>query len=271
MMVWYCDILLFRIGFLIGVILIFGILWFLFFNRKKRNIHLSRFPEDWRSILIKKVKFYENLSSDQKILFEKDMIEFMEGCRITGVDSELNDDDRILVAASAVIPIFGFPHWKYKNLREVLVYPTYFNKKYETAGSDRNIGGMVGWGPMNRTMILSRESLHQGFENEHSKSNVGIHEFVHLIDKTDGTIDGIPEVLMQRQYMIPWLKMIHDEMKRIHRGRSDINPYGATNEAEFFSVVAEYFFNQPQLLAKKHPELYQMLEKVFHQDPASLE
>jgi Mlc titration factor MtfA (ptsG expression regulator) len=199
------------------------------------------------------------------------MIEFMEECRITGVDLELTDEDRILVAASAVIPIFGFPEWKYKNLKEVLVYPGSFNENYETAGTDRNIGGMVGWGPMNRTMILSKASLHQGFENEHGKSNVGIHEFVHLIDKSDGTIDGIPEVLMQHQYTIPWLKMIHDEMKRIHQGKSDINPYGATSEAEFFSVVSEYFFNQPHLLAKKHPKLYKMLEEVFNQDPVIIE
>jgi Mlc titration factor MtfA (ptsG expression regulator) len=270
-MAWYCDIFLFRIGFLVGVILIFLIVWVLVFYYKRKFVHISQFTEEWKSILRKKVKFYEKLPAGKKKQFENDVIEFMEGCRITGVDLELNDEDRLLVASSAVIPIFGFPRWKYKNLREVLVYPTYFNENYETAGSDRNIGGMVGWGPMNRTMILSRESLHQGFEKEHSKSNVGIHEFVHLIDKTDGLIDGVPEVLMQRQYMIPWLKMIHDEMKRIHHGKSDINPYGATNEAEFFSVVSEYFFNQPQLLAKKHPELYQMLENVFHQDPAIVE
>jgi Mlc titration factor MtfA (ptsG expression regulator) len=267
----YDYISFFKMSFLIGVILIFLIVWVLVFYRKRKIVHISRFPEAWKTILNKKVKVYEKLPSDQKPQFEKDMIEFMEGCRITGVDFELNDEDRMLVAASAVIPIFGFPDWKYKNLKEVLIYPSSFNKNYETAGSDRNIGGMVGWGPMNRTMILSRESLHQGFENEYSKSNVGIHEFVHLIDKMDGTIDGIPDVLMRRSYTIPWLKMIHDEMKRIHRGRSDINPYGATNEAEFFSVVSEYFFNQPQLLAKKHPELYQMLENVFHQDPAILE
>jgi Mlc titration factor MtfA (ptsG expression regulator) len=37
--------------------------------------------------------------------------------------------------------------------------------------------------------------------------------------------------------------------------RSDINPYGATNEAEFLAVASEYFFERPKLLKEKHPDL----------------
>ena len=112
-------------------------------------------------------------------------------------------------------------------------------------------------------------ALHQSFENQHSKDHVGIHEFVHLLDKADGATDGVPEVLMQSQYTIPWLKMMHQHIQAIKEDDSDINAYGATNEAEFLSVVSEYFFTQPQQLEKKHPELYQLLEKVFRQDPAA--
>ena len=49
--------------------------------------------------------------------------------------------------------------------------------------------------------------------------------------------------------------------------RSDINPYGATNEAEFFAVVAEYFFERPDLLRSQHPELYDLLVNIFKQQP----
>ena len=119
---------------------------------------------------------------------------------------------------------------------------------------------------MNRMMILSKPALHQGFENQNSKNNVGIHEFIHLLDKADGATDGVPAVLMQRQFVIPWLKLMHEEIKRIKTHQSDINPYGATNEAEFLSVVSEYFFNQPELFERNHPELLRLLEKVFHQD-----
>jgi len=242
-------------------------IWILAFYSRRKRTRIAEFPQSWRSILSNDVKFYAKLDLPAQRQFEKRIIEFLEYCTITGVGIAVTDEDRLLVAASAVIPIFGFPGWRYTNLNEVLLYPDAFNDRYETSGEDRTIGGMVGWGALNRTMILSRNLLHQGFENEHTRNNVGIHEFVHLIDKLDGSTDGLPELLIQRHYAIPWMKMIHDEMKRIHAGRSDVNPYGATNEAEFFSVISEYFFNQPELLEKKHPELFQMLEKVFHQDP----
>ena len=144
-----------------------------------------------------------------------------------------------------------------------------FNDKFETSGPNRNIMGMVGTGYMNGKMILSKPALHLGFSNESDKKNTAIHEFVHIIDKADGTIDGVPEVLMKKQYTIPWLELIHEKIEDIHEMDSDINPYGATNRAEFFAVASEYFFERPKLLAKKHPTLYRSMERLFNQNMAS--
>ena len=33
---------------------------------------------------------------------------------------------------------------------------------------------------------------------------------------------------------------------------------------EFFTMVSEYFFERPDLLKKKHPDLYRMLERCFN-------
>jgi Mlc titration factor MtfA (ptsG expression regulator) len=60
--------------------------------------------------------------------------------------------------------------------------------------------------------------------------------------------------------------MMHREIEAIKDGHSEIDFYGSTNEAEFFSVVSEYFFQQPHLLEKKHPELFALLERIFKQD-----
>jgi hypothetical protein len=141
-----------------------------------------------------------------------------------------------------------------------------FNEKFETEGEERRVSGMVGNGPMEGVMILSQKALRLGFQNETDKKNTAIHEFVHLIDKVDGTVDGIPALLMEKQYAIPWLDFISKKIEEIHEGKSDINPYGGTNRAEFFSVVSEYFFERPKLLKRKHPELYKLLEGIFKQD-----
>lgn len=244
--------------------------WILWLRKKKifRKSPAGEMSDEWKEFLKREIGFYRELDAASKKTFEDKIMRFLSNVIVTGVDTEVTDEDKLLVASSAVIPIFAFPDWEYNNLNEVLLYPNSFSREYETKGEDRHVAGMVGWGPMHRTMILSRQSLKQGFENEHTKSNVGIHEFVHLIDKLDGATDGLPEVLLRRQYSIPWMKMIRKEMEEIRQKKSNINPYGATNEAEFFSVVSEYFFSQPKMLKKKEPELYEMLEEVFRQDPA---
>jgi Mlc titration factor MtfA (ptsG expression regulator) len=55
-------------------------------------------------------------------------------------------------------------------------------------------------------------------------------------------------------------------MIKISRGESDLNPYALTGDGEFFAVASEYFFQQPQLMAENHPEIYRMLGEFFKQD-----
>ncbi|WP_373511350.1 zinc-dependent peptidase [Persicitalea sp.] len=237
-------------------------IWAKFVKRKYQG-----FSKKWRTILDDKVSFYEQLSADEKLRFEQEILSFMNDVNITGVEMEIDDTDRLLVAASAVIPLFGFPQLRYRNISEILLYRGTFNADYQTEGEARNILGQVGSGKMNRLMILSLPALHAGFENEKSKNNVGIHEFVHLIDKADGATDGIPESLMQKQYVLPWLQLVHQETEKIKADESDIDPYAATSEVEFLSVASEYFFSRPELFEEKHPALYELMTKMYRQEP----
>jgi Mlc titration factor MtfA (ptsG expression regulator) len=222
-------------------------------------------PEKCQIFLSDKVVFYKSLSESEKRRFEKNIQEFILNYKIIGIDTEVTDEDRLLVAASAIIPIFGFPDWRYQNLRIVQLYPDMFNENFETEGKGRRTLGMVGTGFMDGKMILSKPALYHGFDNESDKKNTAIHEFVHLIDKSDNAIDGIPQILLVKQYSIPWLDLINKEINKIYENKSDINPYGGTNSAEFFAVTSEYFFERPKLLKRKHPELYQLLEEIFNQ------
>lgn len=219
-------------------------------------------------ILQRHIAFFRGLAKPQQQQFEKEVVEFLSEVKITGVDTAVDELDKILIACSAVIPVFAFPEWKYTNLQEVLVYGDSFNSSFQTEGGDRNIMGMVGSGYMEGKMLLSKHALQEGFKNDSDKNNTAIHEFVHLIDKADGATDGIPEILLTKQYALPWLDMTFQKMQEILKGRSDINPYGTTNKAEFFAVVSEYFFERPDLLKQKHPGLFQLLQQIFQQDPA---
>src|ERR1700740_3020322 len=86
----------------------------------------SEFTVAWRPILIQKVAFYNSLNADEKTRFENKILEFLNDVRVTGIDTKIDDSDRILVASSAIIPIFAFADWRYNNINEVLIYPSSF-------------------------------------------------------------------------------------------------------------------------------------------------
>jgi len=239
-------------------------------SQKEKRILAQPFPENWRSILKEHVKFYSDLDITQKAGFEKRVQLFLATKKIEPIDTEIDDSIKIMVAASAIIPMFAFPEYNYPNLREILIYPNSFDEKFQTQrfeGHQEFIIGMVGDRYMNGTMIISKPDLVNAYNNTNQKHNVGIHEFIHLVDKDDGATDGIPEILMKHAYVVPWLQIVKAEMENIEQGRSDISPYALTSDAEFLAVVSEYFFDNPENFKKKHPDLYNYLSGIFLQAP----
>ncbi|MVN92635.1 M90 family metallopeptidase [Mucilaginibacter aquatilis] len=259
---------------LIAVAIVFSLCilgYFLFLRKPKAAAAADKsITASLKQLLLDNVSFYEALNSADKLRFEHKITAFLEEVHIEGVGLEVDDLDRVLVASSAVIPVFGFDEWRYNNLTNVILYPDTFNNDFQFEGDEnRNIMGMVGSGYMNGQMLLSRAALIRGFSKSSGKHNTGIHEFVHLLDKSDGATDGVPENFLPHEYATPWLKMMHQEIDRIERGKSDIDAYAATNEAEFLAVVSEYFFEKPDQLKDKHPELYAQLSRMFAQNPAA--
>ena len=135
---------------------------------------------------------------------------------------------------------------------------------------DSVISGMVGTGKMSGKMVLSKPDLYRGFENSRDKSNVGIHEFVHLIDMADGLTDGFPERITKFEYSAPWFSFVQKKISEVDAGETNINDYAATNNAEFFAVSSEYFFERPVMLKKKHPQLYEYLSTFYQQNLAEI-
>jgi Mlc titration factor MtfA (ptsG expression regulator) len=221
----------------------------------------------YRPLLDGHVDYYHNLDTTARKRFEAQVNRFLQNTNIEGVGTDITDLDRVLIASSAIIPIFGLGDWQYNNLTNVILYPDAFDEEYQYEGEERSFLGMVGNRHLNGQMLLSRSALMKGFSSASGKENVAIHEFVHLLDGADGATDGVPEHLVPPEYAQPWLSLMHREMHRIQEGHSDINPYALTNEAEFFAVAAEYFFEKPEKFRDKHPELYEHLSLIFKQEP----
>ena len=116
-------------------------------------------------------------------------------------------------------------------------------------------------------MILSKPDLLAGFDSSLTQDNVGIHEFAHMVEEEEVTYGLPPEV--PRQAVKQWVNYVGQELAQ-HKDSSFLRNYAYTNDHEFFAVLAEYFFKSPELLKEKDPELYKILQELFHQDTASM-
>lgn len=245
-----------------------------FFRKRKVKEEIveaaHRAPDVMDRELEAHVVFYQRLTVPEKALFRKRAQHFLDTTRITPVgEVSLTELDKLYVASSAIIPIFNFTGWAYNNLDEVLIYPGAFTQDFNVEDEEKNVLGMVGDGAMNRMMILSQPSLRAGFERN-GPGNTGIHEFVHLLDKADGATDGIPDYMIPKEMVEPWIRQMHRTISEIREDGSDINPYAGTNDAEFFAVISEYFFQKPAFLKEHHPDLYRILEQTYKvEDPVS--
>jgi Mlc titration factor MtfA (ptsG expression regulator) len=226
-------------------------------------------PAAWEEVLQQNVVFYQALDEAGRERFRNLVKVFIDEVPVTGIRTDVDDTTHVLVAASATIPIFGFEDWEYAGLGEILIYPGAFNEDYQTdQGLSRNTLGMIGVNHLSGVMILSKPDLISGFRNHKDKRNVGIHEFAHLVDKADGSVDGLPN-RVAGDAAAPWISWVAEELKRDPKAREEIDDYAYTNEAEYFAVLSEYFFEAPELLQQRHPEVYAMMRKMYHQDTKS--
>jgi hypothetical protein len=257
--------------FFVALPVAFAVFW-LARRRTKRRVAVieAPFPEVWEHVLQSDVDFYLALDESQKERFQNLVKVFLDEVPITGVRTDVDEQCRVLVAASAVIPIFGFDDWEYSRLGEILIYPGAFDDDYKTdGGGDQNTLGMIGVNHLSGVMILSKPALIAGFANSQDKRNVGIHEFAHLVDKADGAVDGIPASI-PGNVVRPWIEWVGGELRRPVERNEHIDDYAFTNEAEYFAVLTEYFFEAPEVLAQRAPETYTMMEAMYRQNTRAL-
>jgi Mlc titration factor MtfA (ptsG expression regulator) len=238
---------------------------------RRRRLLAEPFPEPWRKLLDRRVAFYRGLDEPGRARFEDDVRIFLAEQRIyaaRGSEAPVDDEIRLLIASSAATLGHGLPDFEWPRMRDIVVFPRSFDEQYREDGDNPNIAGMVhAQGPI----LYSARDLRLGFRR-HDGHNVGIHELAHVLDLADGQADGVP-VGASWTSSAPWIEVVGDRLKKIQQrrkpGRSPLREYAGTNEAEFFAVAVESFFERPTRLREHDPELYGMLRDYFGQDPAS--
>lgn len=229
----------------------------------RRRLLSRPFPIAWRLFLTKHVEYYRDLSDPEKARFEQNLVFFLSENRITGIGIKIHDEDRLLVAASAVMLIFGHDDWEYPKLPEILLYPGVFDEEYnfDSGTPHRMLAGQV---VPHNAIVLSLDQLKMAFEEPEEAYHVALHEFAHVLDLSDGAADGIPGDL-DAGLIKRWHDLMKNELNRVREHRSVLRSYAGKDTGELFAVAVEHFFQRPQELRSQHPELYEALSTFFNQ------
>jgi len=226
-----------------------------------------------------RVPVLESLSREESERLRQRTILFLHEKSFTGAAGmELDRPMQLHMSAQASLLILNLNIDYFAGWHEVIVYPGAF-----VTGRPRvDEGGLVhsggqslageAWG--RGPVILSWESARPGAQTHGEGSNVILHEFAHKLDMLNGAnANGMPPLhsSMQRQQWTDTLGAAYEKLLRqLKQGRKPwIDPYAATNPAEFFAVTTEHFFERPLWFQHQEPELYQQLEKFYRQDPAT--
>lgn len=232
---------------------------------RRRRLARQAFPTAWIEILEKRVPFYSKLEGALRERFLTSVLIFAEEKDFIAAGGfEMTDEARVSISAAAVRLILHLDISAYDRLREILVYPEAFRRP----GEDQWVLGEAHtWG----TVVLAWKSVRLGLANEFDGHDTASHEFAHVLDRAGGAFDGTPELRAHAHYR-PWAQVMTRNYMALRRGgrkaRKVLRNYGATNEAEFFAVATEAFFEKPQQMREHTPELYAELQRFYRGNPA---
>lgn len=192
---------------------------------------------------------------------------------------EVDDAMGVHIAAQGCLPILNLGLEWYDDWVEIIVYPDEFVVPRQEMDPDGvvheydEVAAGQAWdgGPLILSWLDS-QMAGDGY-------NVVIHEFAHKLDMINGAPDGLPPLHpgMDREAWVAALDGAYDDfLARVERAEArgeealeqlPIDPYGAEHPGEFFAVVSESFFEQPQVVAAEYPALYAQLALFYRQDP----
>lgn len=236
------------------------------FRAFRRSRYLRRpVPEGWTAILERRVPFFRALPEQLRPGFlDKLKVFIWEKEWVPANGMEITEEVQVVIAATAVRLIVHLDLSYYDRLREIIVYPSAFKIPDHTGAV---LGEARHWG----SVILSWESVVAGISNPADGHATAAHEFAHVLDRADGAFDGTPELRRMSHYRA-WTDVMNHHFERLQDGkkleRKVLRDYGALNEAEFFAVATEAFFEKPRQMRQHTPELYDVLCRFYGWNPA---
>lgn len=264
--------------FLLILIIIILSIWFfpVFRQFQRQRVANQPFPEHWIIILENYVPLYSRLPDYIKEKLHRHINVFLKEKQFIGCNGlVVTEEIKLIVAALACLLLLNNREEYYPKLASILIYPSPFAvKTLRTLGEfliEEIQQVRLGESWSRGMVVLAWDQIQNDLKNWHLGHNVILHEFAHQLDQEDGITNGVPILKNQSDYH-RWAEVFTEEYKQLIRDiewglPTVIDPYGATEPGEFFAVVTEAFFTNPQLMKRGHPKLYDELHRYYQLDP----
>ncbi|BET43180.1 DgsA anti-repressor MtfA [Atlantibacter hermannii] len=188
---------------------------------------------------------------------------------------ELDELKTARIALLFCLPVLELGVEWLDGFHEVLIYPAPFvvDDEWEDdiglVHNQRSVQSGQSWqqGPV----VLNWLDIHDSFDV--SGFNLIVHEVAHKLDMRNGDrANGVPFIALRD--VAGWehdlhaaMSNIQDEIDLVGENATSIDAYAATDPAECFAVLSEYFFSAPLLFAPRFPSLWQRFCQFYRQDP----
>jgi len=250
------------------------------FRRAWTRYVLHRHPikhDSWEAVT-GRLSLLQGLTAVEKAHLRELSTLFLHDKRIFGAQGfEVTEAMRIQVAATACLPILHMGIRLFSAWSDVVIYAEAFRVRRDEIDEmgivhqqDQVLSGEA-WsrGPV----ILSWYDIEQDTQRGHMGHNVIIHEIAHKLDMLDGSANGIPPLHVAMP-VPPWTETFSSAYALLNESLDQhqpvsVDPYAATNPAEFFAVFSEYFFCAPDILHTHFSDVYRQLQLYYRQDPLS--
>lgn len=231
---------------------------------RRRRLEKRPFPERWVDILRERYAFYEDLDEEQKERFQTHLKVFLWEKHWEGAaDLMVTEEMKVIISAAAARIARNLPLSVYNRLTEIVIYPAH----YRHPGKDHI--AVLGQAHNFGTLVLSWDAVEEGIAHPSDARDTAIHEFAHVLDVESGSFNGTPLLEKGSHYPV-WADVMGRHFASLQEAPFDgcLRAYGAKNEAEFFAVATEAFFETPEQLRRCAPDLYDVLAGFFGVDPS---
>lgn len=190
-------------------------------------------------------------------------------------ETELDALRTVRIALLFCLPVLKLGLEWLDGFHDVLIYPSPFavdDRWQDEAGLVHQASAVhAGQSWTQGPVVLNWLDIQDSFDL--SGFNLIVHEVAHKLDaRGSGYTNGVPAIPLRE--VAGWENDLHAAMAEIEaevelvgEQAASIDPYAASDAAECFAVLSEYFFSAPDLLAERFPSMYARLSAFYRQHP----